>query len=155
MKRAVLWGAAAVAASAALSGCEKPYPGVTVWSGTNSEYKHALCWSFDAAEEVDAVSCAQNVVSGVESGNEIPRLSVMGGNTVGISVDPVIADNGWFPVISNQPLTEPIYSTYWRFTFPEFEQVPEGGIEMQIRANGEGESTRGIWVFQLERSTAE
>lgn len=156
MKRVVLWGAAAVASAAALSGCEKPYPGVTVWSGTNSEFKHALCWSFDAAEPVDELRCAQNIISGAETGNEIPRLSVMSGNTVGISVDPVIADNGWFPVINNQRLIpEPIYSTYWRFTFPDFEQIPESGIELQVRANGEGENARGIWVFQLERGTAE
>lgn len=155
MKRVALWGGALVATAAALSGCEKPYPGVTVWSGTNSEWKHALCWSFDAGTPVDEVRCAENIISGAESGNEIPRLQVISGNTVGISVDPVIADNGWFPVINNQPLTEPIFSTYWRFTFPDFEQIPEGGLEMQVRANGEGDSTRGIWVFQLERAAAE
>lgn len=155
MKRAALWGVSLVAAAAALSGCEKPYPGVTVWSGTNSEHKSALCWSFNAAESLNELTCAEDIIAGANSGDGIPRLSVVSGSTVGISVDPVVADNGWFVAIGDQALTAPIYSTYWRFTFPDFEQIPEEGLELQVRANGEGEAIRGLWAFQLDSASAE
>jgi hypothetical protein len=153
MKRLTLWGVTLAAATVALAGCEKPGPGITVWSGTNSAHTSALCWSFEAASPVDEVACAESIVAG--EGGEIPRLSIINGNTVGISVDPVIADNGWFPVINNQALTEPIFSTYWRFTFPDFEQIPGEGLELQVRALTEGEETRGLWAFQLQRAAAE
>ena len=71
------------------------------------------------------------------------------GQTVGISVDPVVADAGWSPRINGQNLTQtPITSTYFRFTFPEFQEVAEDGLLMELVA-GQAEQTRGVWLFQL------
>jgi hypothetical protein len=75
---------------------------------------------------------------------------VIPGETVGISVEPVVADTGWFPVVGNQRLTsKPITSTYYRFTFPELQEFPEEGLLLQIVAGTDSE-TRGIWVFKLD-----
>ena len=60
MKR-ILTVAVAVAAAAGLSACEKPNPGVTVWSGTNSQHAAALCWSSNPTVTVSAQGCAADV----------------------------------------------------------------------------------------------
>ena len=73
----------------------------------------------------------------------------MPGQTIGISVDPVVADAGWFPVVGGNKLTsEPITSTYYRFTYPGFDAVPADGLTLQIVA-GDGAKTRGLWVFKI------
>lgn len=157
MKKALVFGAV-MAGAVVLTGCEKPFPGATVWSGTNSEHASALCWSFDAAEPIDEAQCAGAVQQKAADGGELPRLSVIGGQTVGISVDPVVTDNGWIPVIGNERLSEePIRSTYWRFTYPDFQQTPAEGLELQILALGENEGElRGLWAYTLvPRATAE
>ncbi len=76
----------------------------------------------------------------------------MPGDTVGISVDPKVADAGWTPVIGQQRLTStPLDTTYYRFTYPDLQEVPADGVLLQIVA-GRGESTKGIWVFRLDRA---
>lgn len=157
MKKMLVFGAV-IAGAVVLTGCEKPNPGATVWSGTNSEHASALCWSFDAATPVDEAACAAQVQQKAQSGGELPRVSVSGGQTVGISVDPVVTENGWIPVIGNERLSErPITSTYWRFTYPDFQETPEQGLELQILALGENEGElRGLWAYTLvPRATAE
>ncbi len=131
----------------ALSGCEKPAPGVTVVSGTDSAHRAALCWSFDG-EPLSAQTCAQDVVTQALEGADVARIPVIPGNVIGISVDPVVADAGWFPVIGSQRLTQqPITSTYYRFTYPDLQEVPADGVSLQVVAGNDG--TRGLWVFQL------
>ena len=157
MKKMLVWGAV-VAGAVALTGCEKPNPGATVWSGTHSEHAAALCWSFDAATPIDETECARSVQQRAEAGGEVPRVSVSGGQTVGISVDPVVTDNGWIPVIGNERLSEqPITAPYWRFTYPDFQETPPEGLELQILALGENEGElRGLWAYNLvPRATEE
>lgn len=143
--------ALAAGTAVALTGCEKPNPGVTVFSGTNSEHTQALCWSADATESVQARGCADDILQQAVDGGEVPTITVIPGDVVGISVDPVVADNGWLPVVGDQALSEtPITTTYFRFTFPESVAIPEGGFEMQIKAAGESaDDLRGIWLFRL------
>jgi len=151
MKRLAV-AAIALGSVAALTACEKPAPLVTVFSGTNSEWSRALCWSHDANESIQAQGCAASIVAAASEGGAAPTINVLPGTVVGISVDPVVTDNGWYPVIGTERLSEtPITSTYFRFTFPEFQQVPEEGVEMRIQAVGaDGENDlRGIWVFRL------
>ena len=76
------------------------------------------------------------------------RVPVIPGQVIGISVDPVVADAGWFPVIGSQRLTQqPITSTYYRFTYPDLQEVPADGVSLQVVAGADG--TLGLWVFQL------
>jgi hypothetical protein len=49
--------------------------------------------------------------------------------------------------LTSTPLTSP----YFRFTFPDLQEVPEDGVLLQIVA-GQGDSTRGIWIFRLVRA---
>lgn len=130
-----------------LAACEKPNPGASVFSGTTTKWREAACWAESGS--IDATACAQEVIGKAASGSRLAEIPVVPGQVVGISVDPVVADAGWSPRINGQNLTQsPITSTYYRFTFPEFQQVAEDGLTMEIVA-GSGEETRGLWLFQL------
>jgi hypothetical protein len=147
LSRRVLAVPVALAGVLALAGCEKPAPGVTVVSGMDSAHRAALCWSFDG-EPLSAQTCAQDVVTQALEGADVARIPVTPGDVIGISVDPVVADAGWFPVIGSQRLTQqPITSTYYRFTYPDLQEVPADGVSLQVVAGNDG--TRGLWVFQL------
>jgi hypothetical protein len=151
MKRMAI-AVVALGSMAALTACEKPAPLVTVFSGTNSEWSRALCWSEDPNESIQAQGCAASIVAAASEGGAAPTIHVIPGDVVGISVDPVVTDGGWYPVIGTERLSStPITSTYFRFTFPEFQPIPEEGVEMRIQAVGNGgeNDLRGIWVFRL------
>lgn len=127
-----------------LTACEQPNPGASVFSGTTSKWSQAVCWA-DEGESIDAGACAKDLLAKTS----VPTIPVVPGQVVGISVDPVVADAGWTPRINDQNLTQtPITSTYFRFTFPEFQDVPADGLSMQLVA-GADQSTRGVWVFKL------
>jgi hypothetical protein len=141
-----------VSALLVLSGCTKPLPNATVFSGSNSENRQATCWAFDA-EELGAGDCAQDLIAQAATGDAVSVVSVFPGDTVGISVDPVVAETGWFVVLGNQRLTEnPITSLYYRFTFPAAQEIPEEGVLLQIVASS-GVGARGIWVFKLDQAS--
>lgn len=138
-----------VAASLVLTGCTKPAPGASVFAGTVTKHREATCWAFDA-EALGSGECAQDLIEQAASGDAVSVIPVIPGQTIGISVEPVVADTGWFPVVGNQRLTTtPITSTYYRFTFPELQEVPAEGLLLQIVA-GTDAQTRGIWVFKLD-----
>lgn len=145
--RPVIAGCLALVGVFAVSACEKPPPGVSVVSGTTSANRPALCWSFDG-EPLSAETCAQDLVTEALDGADVARIPVIPGQVIGISVDPVVADAGWYPVIGSQRLTQqPITSTYYRFTYPDLQEVPADGVSLQVVAGAEG--TLGLWVFQL------
>lgn len=142
----ILVGAAALVLG--LTGCEKPNPGASVFSGTTTQWRQAVCWAAEG-ESIDADACAQDVIAKAADGGQLASIPVVPGQIVGISVDPVVADTGWFPRINGQNLTQaPITSTYFRFTFPEFQEVAADGLLMELVAGSEG-ANRGIWFFQL------
>jgi len=122
-----------------------------VFSGTTTEYRSAVCWAF-GAEALEPGDCAQDVITEASTGEGVARIPVLPGETVGISVDPSVAEAGWSPVIGQQRLTSsPLETTYFRFTYPDLQEVPPEGVLLQIVA-GRGESTKGIWVFRLDRA---
>lgn len=143
--RVVLAGVIAVSGGL-LAGCEKPAPGISVFSGTNSVRATAQCWSF-TGDPLSADECARDIISGTELGGA-PSLPVSAENVVGISVDPVIAERGWVPAISGQRLlNEPTTETYFRFTFPSG-QLPEAGLGLQVIAGQDGD-LQGVWTVRL------
>ena len=58
-----------------LAGCEKPYPGVTAWSGTSSEHVEALCWQPKELGGLTPRECAEDVLAtaGCRPGHRRPR----------------------------------------------------------------------------------
>jgi hypothetical protein len=132
-----------------LSGCEKPYPGVTVWSGTSSEHAEALCWQPKELGGLTATECANDVLETAGSGQGISGLEVAPGATVGVSVDPVVADGGWSLQIAGQTLATGLTDTYYRFTFPEQVAAEGAGYTLQVIAAAKPNGSRGYWFFQL------
>lgn len=136
------------AAAMTLAGCEKPPPAVSVFSGTTTVHEQALCWAFDS-DALAPGQCAQEILDGSASGG-VADVPVTAGNTVGISVDPSVAEVGWVPVIGGQQVVQqPITETYFRFTVPLLPQGwPAEGLPLQIVA-GQTAKARGVWVFKL------
>jgi hypothetical protein len=132
-----------------LAGCEKPYPGVTVWSGTSSEHTQALCWQPEEVGGLTAKECANDVLETAGSGQGITALEVAPGATVGVSVDPVVAEGGWSLQIAGQTLATGLTETYYRFTFPEQVAAEGPGYTLQVIAAARPNGARGYWFFQL------
>jgi hypothetical protein len=132
-----------------LAGCEKPYPGVTVWSGTSSEHVEALCWQPEEVGGLTPRECAEDVLATAGSGQGITALEVSPGDTVGVSVDPVVAEGGWSLQIAGQTLAAGLTDTYYRFTFPEQVATEGPGYTLQVIAAARPNGARGYWFFQL------
>lgn len=149
MTRRLLAVSATALVALSLAGCSKPYPGVSVNTGSGgAAHQEALCWAFED-EALDATTCAQDVVTAAVQGGQVPKVTLVPGNSIGISVDPVVAEAGWIPEIDGQALVPaPITQTYWRFQYPSLQPLAENGSMLSIKAVS-GEQTRGFWVYQL------
>lgn len=132
-----------------LAGCEKPYPGATAWSGTSSEHVEAVCWQPAEVGGLTPTECAQDVLERAGSGQGVATLEVAPGDTVGVSVDPKVAEGGWSVQIAGQTLATGLTDTYYRFTFPEQGAVEPGGYTLQVIAAAQPNGARGYWFFQL------
>ena len=147
MRRAHALGITALAAaSLTLTACEKPAPGVTVFSGPRSVTTAAQCWAF-TSDQLSPGECAAEILNG-ETTDGVEQLPVSAGNTVGISVDPVVAESGWNIVIGGQQLSQtPLTTTYFRFTLPL--QVGTQTLPLQI-VSGQNTKIRGVWIVALQ-----
>lgn len=155
--RALRVAAVGAVAVGVLAACEKPAPSVTVWAGTASVWTEASCWGTDAASPPSGVPVctASTVQDALADAASAPEVAVLADGTVGISVDPVVADSGWYPAIGTQKLvTEPVRDTYYRFTFPAGQTFPAGGFPLEVVAAGAGDVPRGVWLFRLTNATA-
>ena len=149
-RRRLLASASAAGALLALTACEKPAPIVTVVSGGESVYAEANEWCF---EEQTPPDCA-------ERHEGTTKLSVRGGETVGVDVDKELAERGWYLELSDpagegqaaQPQrSEPQTGHYFTFTAPN---LPAGSeLLLTVRALSEGEDPAaeptGEWAFTL------
>ena len=141
---------------ALLVGCTKPVPSVSAFSGATSANVDALCWSFDASQSVDAASClgqkqGQSVTDlAADLQSKVGVIPVEPDQTIGISVDPQLANDGWFPVIGDTRLTvEPVTSTYYRFQLAAAD-LRKGSLELRVLALGDSpDVVRGLWAFEL------
>ncbi|MEZ5115936.1 MAG: hypothetical protein R2737_06680 [Candidatus Nanopelagicales bacterium] len=151
--RHVTLAATLVVAGLGLAACEKPAPSVSVFSGTTTQHREALCWSFDS-DSLAPGSCAQDLVTKALEGDGVATIPVVPGETIGISVDTVVAEAGWTPVIGGQKLVQtPLEGTYYRFVYPDLQEVPADGLSLQVVA-GRDTKTRGVWVFRLAPANA-
>ena len=147
MRRVLALTTAVVMAALVLSGCSKPYPGVSVWAGTRSLHEPAQCWSYNANQGVDLAACAQ-ALSILDKAGQIPTLTVTPGGTMGISVDVAVAKQGWVAHLGTNTLTPTtMSSTYWRFTYPQLTSLAKKN-QLVIFANGPAKNSyRGVWVY--------
>lgn len=158
-RRPLALAALAVVSFAALTACEKPAPGATVFSGTTSANREAICWSYDASEAFTESDCSIALQS-TEDFNQglLDKVAIVPtspGQNVGISVDSDVAENGWRVTINGRPLARaPITEHYFRFTMPP-QPLRRGDAQLVIQALTEGgDDVRGSWIFGLSDDTA-
>jgi hypothetical protein len=139
---------------ATLAGCDQPTPSVTVFSGTHSDHREAICWSADAEKAFDESDCSITLQS-TEDFNErlldkVAIIPTSPGDTVGISVDTAVADNGWQVSINGRSLTrDPVTEKYFRFTMPA-RPLRNGDAQLLVQAlTSDGTAVRGSWIFGL------
>lgn len=151
MRRVPALGLTGLAAAClTLTGCEKPAPGITIFSGTSSIRSEALCWAFES-DQLTPGECADEILRG-QATQGIQTLPAVPGNTVGISVDPVVAESGWNIVIGGQSLSQtPLTTNYFRFTLPL--QLGSQALPLQI-VSGKDTKIRGVWIVGLEPEAA-
>jgi hypothetical protein len=152
--RRLLLATLPVAALALLAACEKPAPAATVFSGTTSENREAICWSFDADRAFEQGDCSLDLTNAEEFNErlieKVAEVPTAAGETVGISIDPVVAENGWQVLLNGRPLTaEPVTEKYFRFTMPPG-PLRRGSAQLVLQALTEdGTGVRGSWIFSL------
>jgi hypothetical protein len=142
-----------------VSGCQKPAPGATVFSGTQSANREAICWSPDADQVVTQADCSITLEStdgfNQQLIDKVPIISTAPGETVGISVDAVVADSGWRVTVNGRSLSrEPITDKYFNFTMPP-QPLRRGDAQLVIQAmTSDGDGVRGNWIFGLSSNDA-
>lgn len=135
----------AAMAGLVLSGCQKPPPAISVWTSGQSSQVTPLCWAFESDDQKLGGCDQETLRSNLADDTNV--IEVAPGNTVGISVDPDVAEAGWTPIIDGNPLAnKPLTTTYFRFTYPLV--APETGAPLQVVA-GQGTSPRGVWSVRL------
>jgi hypothetical protein len=154
--RSALAALAAAAAVLTLTACEKPAPSITAFSGTTSAHQEAICWSFESDRQAETSDCAVDLEA-QEPGEvartlleEIAIIPATPGETVGISVDPVVAESGWLVTLNGRPLTrEPVTEKYFRFTMAP-QPLRGGDAQLVVQAlTDDGAEVRGSWIFGL------
>ncbi len=140
-RRSAALACVVVSVAATLAGCSKPGPGVTVWAGTSSVHREARCWAFEPTGVIDGPSCAPDA--------DTTGTLKVSPDTIGISVDPVVAENGWIPVVEGKPLVAvPLKVTYYSFTLAEADLQAVRRLQV-VGLAADGKSARGVWYFQL------
>jgi hypothetical protein len=143
-RRSAALACVVAAAATTLAACAKPAPNVTVWSGTASVHREARCWSFEPTGTIDGPSCAPDA--------QTTGTIKVSPDTIGISVDPVVADVGWIPVLEGKPLVAvPLKVTYYSFSLSEADLQAVKRLQV-VSLSADGKSARGVWYFQLTPS---
>jgi hypothetical protein len=137
------------------TGCQAPAPSVTVFSGSSSDHREAVCWTSDATQ-VDLKQCLS-----VDKGDADRRAELQAGlgsvpvrseATIGVSVDREVADRGWYVTLgTNRVNVEPIRDTYYRLSLPA--AVVERGDPVPLYVlsvdGADTKVTTGVWTFEL------
>jgi len=133
-----------------LAGCQKPLPIATVFSGSSSASREALCWSPEPNRPPKQADCLFGEASPAQLLAYVASIPVIPARTIGISVDPEVAEAGWSVTVNGRPLNNRlIKSTYYRFALSE-QNLRRGSLQLQIvGATADGALTRGSWVFEL------
>lgn len=155
-RRATLNALLATASVVILASCQQPAPGVTVFSGTSSAHREAICWSFEPTKGVEKADCSLELDTKPAGDiaqtllDEIAVIPTTPGETVGISVDAAAAENGWLVSINGRSLTrDPVTEKYFRFTMPP-QPLRAGDAQLVVQALTEdGTQIRGSWLFGL------
>ncbi len=148
--------AAALGASVALvglTGCEKPTPIVTLYTGGTSVYDTAYSFCFDG-QNPDAEPGTQGACRFDTAGGRQPKvLKVRPGDSITVDVDKDLADAGWFVALrgtggrSSRLATQSEHVARFQ---PDFSVSPTFTVEIQkLVSPADNAKTVGVWQFAV------
>ena len=146
---------ATLAASAAilgLSGCERPTPIVTLYSGGTSLYDEAFSYCFDGQDP--GKEPGSEGACRFDADRQTKVLGVHPGDEVVVDVDRDIADKGWYVVLRgtgpNQQTRLATQQEHVTSFQPDFTQSPTITVLVQklTEASDTAQSV-GVWQFTL------
>ncbi len=141
--RPLAHAAAAAVALAALAGCQKPTPGVTVSSGSESAHSEATVFCRDG-QTVQKRDCVEHL-------DRVSVVKVKPGERVGIDVDSALAKHGWVLVDADAQASSGVQDErYFSYT-PQFAQN-KGVVNLEVRSLdhvADDAKVTGVWRIQL------
>lgn len=132
----------AVVALAGCGGIQKPSPGVSVYSGSDTIRLDAAVFCHEGAEK-----CAEDPV-------KVARLKVTPGDTIGISVDSAIAKRGWYLATATETESPKLTEHYYKFSVGREQFRESNAVNLQVvtlASEQTGQAT-GVWAFTLEQA---
>ena len=144
---------------AVVSGCQAPAPAVTVFSGSTSDHREAVCWSADSTQ-VDLKQCLSVARDDAQRRDELQAglgsVPVRSDATIGVSVDPEVAERGWYVTLgTNRVNVEPIRDTYYRLSLPAAIVEQGDSVPLYVLSvdGDQTDVTTGVWTFELVPET--
>ena len=134
-----------------LAGCDKPFPTVTVQSGSSEDHVDAVCWKRDGTP-ISPTTC-QSQLDPDQRAARMGLVKVHAGDSIGVSVDPDVADAGWQVQVGDGALSaRRLTDTYFRFGPFGERDLANAPLQLRIFAYaGPGNDARGLWLFTLVR----
>jgi hypothetical protein len=128
----------------ALTGCEKPTPGVTLSSGTQSVHMEATTFCRDGQTPAKQ-DCVEHL-------SRVAEITVKQGNQVSVDVDRTIAEHGWILVLPAGNQRSDVQDEHHFAYTPDFSAGPF--IDLEVRSLdrvADDAQTTGIWKFRLRQ----
>jgi hypothetical protein len=126
----------------ALTGCQKPTPGVTISSGTHSAHLESTTYCRDG-QTAAAKNCVEHL-------DRIGRVEVKSGEPIGIDVDKSLAQHGWIVVLTDAKQRSAVLDTHYFSYTPDFSSGPLVNLEIRSLSRVSNDATTtGVWKFQL------
>lgn len=130
----------------ALTGCEKPTPGVTLASGGTSVHSESTLYCHSAAD-LASQTCSEHT-------DRVTVLPVVQGALVGIDVDSSISDKGWYVVDADANQRSAVQDEHYFTINADFSDRPvKNLINLEVRSLDrvaeDGAQVLGVWKFQL------
>lgn len=140
-------------ALAALAGCEKPTPIVTLYSGDRSVYDEAFSYCFSSQDPAKQPGTDGACRYATSDGRTPKVLKVRPGDEVTVDVDKDLADKGWFVALrgaggqTSRLATQSGHVTSFQ---PDFTQSPTITLEVQkLESASDNAKPVGVWQFAI------
>jgi hypothetical protein len=129
----------------ALTGCQKPTPGVTVSSGSRSVHIESTTYCRDG-QSAQKQDCVEHL-------DRLGVIQVQQGNRVGIDVASSIANHGWYLYDADAKARSEVQDEHHFAYTPDFSTSPIIHLEVRSldRVANDAQTT-GVWKFQLVAS---
>lgn len=136
-----------------LTGCQKPTPIVSLYSGGKTVHDDAFSYCFDGQDPAKEPGAQGACRFDTAAGRTPVVLKVRPGDEVIVDVDKDLADAGWFVALrgtqgqSSRAATQSEHVTTFQ---PDFSQSPTFTVEVQkLQSARDGAKAVGVWQFTI------